>query len=96
MIAAVAPELGISGIDFEGCYYIKFRMENGTPEDLLIRLKYKFGNLSFDPIELVSQKELPTFEKYDRYVPAELLRIAYSHDKLNSEEAVKRIKELKV
>ena len=95
MIAIVASEFGISGIDFEGCYYIKFRMEKGTPEALLNRLKDKFGRAGFDPIELVSPKELPTFEKYDRYVPAELLRIAYSQDRLNTKEATKRIEEMK-
>ena len=96
MIAMVAPEFGISGIDFEGCYYIKFRMEKGTPEALLNRLKDKFGKAVFDPIELVSPNELPTFEKYDRYVPAELLRIAYSQDRLNIQEATNRINKMTV
>jgi ATP-dependent Lhr-like helicase len=96
MISMIAPEFGISGIDFEGCYYIKFRMEKGTPEALLRRLKDKFERADFDPIELVSPKELPTFEKYDRYVPADLLRIAYSQDRLNTQEAVKRIEEMTV
>ena len=43
---------------------------------------------------LVSNKELPIFEKYDRYIPSELLRSAYFCDKMNVLEAQDRIEEL--
>ena len=94
MLGLVAAEFGISGIDFEGCYYIKFRMEKGTPEALLQRLKSKFDQYGFDPIMLVSPKELPIFEKYDRFIPADLLRKAYSLDRLNCDEAKHRVNHL--
>lgn len=93
-LGLVAAEFGISGIDFEGCYYIKFRMEKGTPESLLQRLKSKFEQYGFDPIMLVSPKELPIFEKYDRFIPADLLRKAYSLDRLNCDEAKHRVNHL--
>ena len=32
----------------------------------------------FDPIELVYPKEVPVFEKYDEYVPAELVRKGFA------------------
>ena len=40
---------------------------------------------------LVSQKELPVFEKYDEYVPAELLRSAFARDRLDLREIKARI-----
>jgi len=94
MLTLVSSEFGISGIDFEGCYYIKFRMERGTPEGLLRKLYTKFSSEDFDPMELISPKELPTFEKYDRFIPAELLRKAYSVDRINVKEVIVRLSEM--
>ncbi len=94
MIAQLAPQYGISGIEYEGCYYIKFRMEAGEPEALIHGLISAYGAESFDPIYLLGASELPMFEKYDRYIPAELLRSAYAKDKLNCGEAMARIREI--
>ena len=47
-----------------------------------------------DALSLVSSKELPIFEKYDGYVPAELLRYAYSVDKLSVGETERRIADI--
>ena len=92
MVAGVSREYGISGIEYEGCYYLKFRMENGSPEELIRGLIRMYGHSDFDPISLLGANELPMFEKYDRYIPAELLRSAYSKDKINCTEAVERLK----
>ena len=37
--------------------------------------------------ELVGENENPVFEKYDEFIPAALLRLAYAADKLRSDEA---------
>ena len=95
MLATVAFDHGISGIDYEGCYYISFRMERGNIDDLLSDMKRRFDRENFSSIELVSGKELPIFEKYDQYVPAELLRSAYARDRLDAAEALKRLKDMK-
>ncbi len=95
MISAVAPTLGISGIDFEGCYYITFRMERADEDKLINVLFDSFGSGEYDAVNLVSPKELPSFEKYDEYVPATLLRHAYATDRLNVKEAAKRIRDIK-
>ena len=95
MIGAVAPMLGISGIDFEGCYYMTFRMEKGNEQKFMDTLYDHFGGGGFDAACLVSPTELPSFEKYDEYVPAELLRHAYATDRLNAEEAAKRLRKMK-
>ena len=94
MLSSVALEHGISGIDYEGCYYISFRMERGTLEELISDMCRRFDRDNFSSEELVNGKELPIFEKYDRYVPAELLRSAYSNDRIDAKEALKRLKEM--
>ena len=95
MISAVSQPLGISGIDFEGCYYMTFRMEKSDESGLITALGSYFGRGNCDAENLVSPKELPAFEKYDEYVPAELLRKAYAADRLNTKEAVKRIDDMR-
>ena len=95
MICTAASELGISGIDYEGCYYITFRMERGTPERLVELLFKRFSESKASSELLVGANELPVFEKYDEYVPGELLRGAYAVDRLNTVEAVKRLNDLR-
>ncbi|MBQ8331788.1 MAG: DEAD/DEAH box helicase [Clostridia bacterium] len=94
MIGTVASEFGISGMDFEGCNYMTFRMERGRGEDLVRQLLRSYGVQTASPMSLVSPKELPVFEKYDEYIPAELLRHAYAVDRLNLPEAVGRLYEI--
>jgi len=93
LLGSVAPAFGISGIEFEGCYYITFRMERGTPTQLLSYLRQYADRNGIDTQRLVNPKELPMFEKYDTYVPADLLRYAYGEDRLNAEETERRIRE---
>ena len=90
-LGRISSELGISGIDYEGCYYIKFRMEQGTQRELLARLASEFDAIGDNVQLLVGGSELPIFEKYDRYIPAELLRSSYAVDKLNLTEAKGRV-----
>ena len=44
--------------------------------------------------ELVGENENPVFEKYDEFIPAALLRLAYAADKLRSDEAEESVREL--
>ena len=37
----------------------------------------------FDPLQLVYPKEIPVFEKYDEYVPPELVRKGFAHGVLD-------------
>ena len=43
---------------------------------------------------LVQTGELPVFEKYDEYVPGELLRRAYAADRLRADEVIRRLHEM--
>lgn len=90
VLSIIAPEFAISGIESGGCYYITFRMERGNVQEFSDRLKKVFLSLSSTDV-LVSQKELPVFEKYDEFVPAELLRSAFAQDRLDLTEIKRRI-----
>ena len=46
----------------------------------------------FDPMDLVYPDEIPLFEKYDEYVPAELVRKGFAYGILNIEEMKARIR----
>jgi ATP-dependent Lhr-like helicase len=67
-------------------------MERGSADELERRLASAFESLQTTDM-LVSQKELPVFEKYDEYVPAELLRSAFARDRLDLSEIKARIDE---
>lgn len=88
-LAKHAKELGISGIEFEGCYYILFRMEGDGKDFCRILARLAAGGI--DCNALVAPGELPVFDKYDAYVPGELLRAAYAADHLRGDEADARI-----
>ena len=90
MLSIIAPEFAISGIESGGSCYITFRMEKGNMRALEERLASAFAALKSTDM-LVSQKELPVFEKYDEYVPAELLRSAFARDRLDLGEIKSRI-----
>jgi ATP-dependent Lhr-like helicase len=94
ILARHAGRLGISGIEYEGCYFITFKMSHATGEDLIALLADEVHAGGFDPESLVSPSELPVFEKYDDYVPPTLLRRAYAADRLNVAEAEERILDL--
>ncbi len=84
-LTANAHALGVSGIEFEGCRYISFRME-GTREAFLARLRNVCAR-GIDADALVFPSELPLFDKYDAFIPGELLRRAYARDRLEPNEA---------
>ena len=85
-LAANARELGISGIEFDGCYYITFHME-GDREDFLYALAPLLAR-GMDCEALVGPAEMPLFDKFDPFIPGELLRRAYATDRLRPDEAL--------
>ena len=88
-LAKHAKELGISGIEFEGCYYILFRMEGDGKDFCRVLARLAAGGI--DCNTLVAPGEMPVFDKYDMYVPGELLRAAYAADHLRGDEVKARI-----
>ena len=91
-LAAHARELGISGIEFEGCCYITFRME-GDRDDFLYALAPLLSR-GIDCNDLVGASEMPIFDKYDPFIPGDLLRRAYAADRLFADEALAFLRRL--
>lgn len=89
-----AGELGISGIEFEGCYYIGFKMEGACAEELPRKLLSFMKRDGLSVRDLVKESDTPAFDKYDAYIPSPLLRAAYAADRLNLDEAKKRLSDL--
>lgn len=92
-IAQNASEFKLNGLEFEGCYYMTFKMEC-DPRTFINFLVHKIENSGIDCSSLVKTREIPVFEKYDDYIPSDLLRLAYATDKLRPDEAEKRLKEI--
>ena len=93
LIQAQAKRFGITGVEYEGCYFISFKMSGGSDADLISALAEQ-AQEGIDTGALVGSAEIPVFEKYDDDIPADLLRHAYAVDKLNGTEAGKRILEI--
>ena len=86
-----ATELGVSSIEYEGCQFITFKMNESDPSVFLSRLAEKVQREGIEPIRLVENGEIPVFEKYDDCIPVELLRRAYATDRLRADELIGRI-----
>lgn len=84
----------VTNVEYEGCYYILFKMSEGDERELVKNFENKIRIFGMDPRDLVGESEIPVFEKYDDYIPANLLREAYAVDKLNAEEAAERLLEI--
>ena len=93
-IAANGSLFKISNLEFEGCYYVTFRMERGNDYDLISHLAGIAETDGIDCQGLVRNGETPLFEKYDEHIPGELLRKAYAMDRLRADEAEERLREL--
>ena len=85
LLATFKAQFGLSAIDYEGCYYITFRMEKGTPRELIAAIQRKIEG-GIDLLSLSGAGETPIFDKYDGYIPAQLLRKAYAADRLRTDE----------
>ena len=88
-----ATYLGISNISYDGCNYITFRLDSGSEEAFIQKIKRDVAEGEMDCTELVFPSETPIVDKYDRYIPSELLRKAYATDRLSADEVQKRMKE---
>lgn len=88
-----AEELGLKALDPSRPYFMQFRMK-ASKEEFFRVLKEKAAQ-PFDPMELVYKGEVPVFEKYDEYVPPELVRKGFANGVLNIEEMKKRIEDFR-
>ena len=94
MISQMSGRFRISSIEYEGCYFITFKMQSGNDYELITALAKAAEEGALTGERLVSGSEAPVFEKYDDYIPPSLLRHAYATDKLDVSEAMQRVFEI--
>jgi len=86
-------DVKVTGLEFEGCCYMTFRME-GSDVELLTSLAAKLEKHEFDTYDLAAGGNAPAFEKYDDYIPDDLLRKAYAADRLRLDEVERRVPQM--
>lgn len=86
LLKTYAAELGISDIESQGCCYITFKAKDGAAEHLEDAIRDILENLGEDTERLVGAAECPVYDKYDEFIPPELLRQAYASDRLQLHE----------
>ena len=84
-----AERLGLRGLNPSRPYYLQFTMKASEQE--FYRITAEEASKEFDPLELVFPKEVPVFEKYDEFVPDELVRKGFALGILDVEGMKRRV-----
>ena len=86
-----AEKLGLSALDSARPYFIEFKMK-ATREEFF-RVLAETAKQPIDPLELVYPGEVPLFEKYDEFVPPELIKKGFAYGILDINGMKNRISE---
>ncbi len=81
--------LGLKGMNPSRPYCLQFTMQVSEEEFYQIVKEEAEGEI--DPMELLYPQEIPVFEKYDEYVPPELVRKGFAHGVLDVEGMLRRV-----
>ena len=82
-------KLGLKGLNASRPYYMQFTMQVNGPEFYAILCGE--AETEIDPMELLYPNENPVFEKYDEYVPEELVRKGFAYGVLDVEGMKQRV-----
>ena len=82
--------LGIKNFDSARPYYMQFTMSVSL--EAFYRIVAEEAAKPIDPLELVYPKELPVFDKYDAFLPEELVRKGFALGVLDVEEMLSTIR----
>lgn len=85
--------LGIKALDPSRPYFIQFKMKADKNE--FFRVLAEEAEKPLDPMELVYPGEVPVFEKYDEFLPEELVRKGFAYGILDIEGMKNRIRSWK-
>lgn len=85
-----AGKLGLSALDSARPYFIQFKMKASKEE--FFRVLSEAEREPLDPMELVYKGEIPIFEKYDEFLPPELVRKGFAYGVLGLDEMKTRIR----
>ena len=81
--------VGLKGLQSSRPYYMQFTMQVSEAE--FYQIVCEEAAKDFDALELVYPNEVPVFEKYDEYVPEELVRKGFAHGVLDMNGMKKRV-----
>lgn len=84
-----ADKLGLKGLDSSRPYFIQFKMK-ASKEKFFEVLKEE-AEKDFDPLELVYPGEVPLFDKYDEFVPEQLIRKGFAYGVLGTDEMRRKV-----
>ncbi len=87
-----APLLGLSALDSSRPYFIQFKMKASKEE--FFHVLSEMEKQPLDPMELIYKGELPLFEKYDEFLPPELVKKGFVHGILGLDEMKMRIRSI--
>lgn len=88
-----ASRLGLKKMDVSRPYFMQFTMKVSPQEFYEILLDE--SKKSIEPLDLVYPKEVPLFEKYDEYVPVNLIKKGFAYGVLDIQGMLKRIQNWK-
>jgi ATP-dependent Lhr-like helicase len=84
-----ARRLGMKGLNSSRPYYMQFTLQVSEAE--FYEIVCEEAERELDPLELVYAKENPVFEKYDEFVPEELVRKGFALGVLDTEGMKSRV-----
>ncbi|MBT8901103.1 DEAD/DEAH box helicase [Lactobacillus delbrueckii subsp. bulgaricus] len=87
-----ASRLGLKNIDSVRPYYIQFSMD--VSEGDFYQILAEEAAKDFDPLDLLYPKEVPVFDKYDEYLPDDLVRKEFAYSVLDLTEMRRAIGEI--
>ena len=84
-----AKQLGLKGLNAARPYYMQFTMQ--VDEDAFYSIVCSEAEKPLDPMELVYPGENPVFEKYDEYLPPQLVRKGFAFGVLDADGMISRV-----
>jgi ATP-dependent Lhr-like helicase len=85
-----APLLGLSAMDSSRPYFIQFKMKASKEE--FFKVLRDMEKQPLEPMELIYKGEIPLFEKYDEFLPEELVKKGFAYGILGIDEMKNRIR----
>lgn len=85
-----APQLGITSLDSSRPYFIQFKMRAAREDFFSVLCNMEKQPL--DPMELIYKGEVPLFDKYDEFLPEELVKKGFAYGILGIDEMKIRIR----
>ena len=86
-----AAQLGLRGLDPSRPYFMQFQMD--ADAETFFDVVTAEAEAEFEPLELVYPGEVPRFDKYDEFLPEELIRKGFAEGVLDIEGMRKRVLE---